>query len=152
MDPLSATSLTATIMTVIDFSSKIICMTKQAHDSASGQLIGHSELEQTTKTLHNLARKLRTILATPEKQDAGANPDGDPDSACYELGEGCLRVTTELLYVLDRVKGKAGKRSMWTSLRQAILTIWKQDEINGLERRLDRYRQELSLHLIISLR
>lgn len=147
MDPLSATGLASCVMQMIDFSSKIIVATKKIHDTTDGQLVGHSDLEKTTISLQNLVEKLDLAL-----KPCPGNEAVDTGNPSYqELGHGCHQVASELLEALSKLKG-TGKRSLGLSLRQALLTVWKQGEIDALKKRLAGYKQQLTLQLLISLR
>jgi hypothetical protein len=52
---------------------------------------------------------------------------------------------------LDKVKVK-GKQDKWKSIRKALRSVWSKEEIEELEGRLARLKEELNLHVVIGLR
>lgn len=95
---------------------------------------------------HDLNDSLQLSYNEEDKEHQGTL-----DASIRDLGRQCQHVGPELLAALAKLRG-TGERSKWTSLRQALLTVWKQSEIDSLEKRLDGYRQQLTLQLLVSLR
>jgi hypothetical protein len=142
MDPLTALDVVGNVIQVIDFSAKVISRSAEIYDS--GGLVGNSELKRVTVDLLSFSQNLEKSLGTA--------PNASPsDAAEQALGKDCQRVASELLFALEKIKSK-NKPGKWDSFRQALLTIWKKDQIEELEKRLDRIRQQLLLRLVSSLR
>jgi hypothetical protein len=59
-------------------------------------------------------------------------------------------VAQELLQALNKVTFRKGFRK-WQSVRAAVITSWKKDQLNGLAQRLNDYRQQLTLRLLVAL-
>lgn len=51
---------------------------------------------------------------------------------------------------MDKVKVK-GKQHKLKSMRKALQSVWSKEEIEKLERRLTRFREELNLHVTVDL-
>lgn len=147
MDPLSAGSVAAIVIQVIDFGSKLISKTVEISRSSSGLLIGNSDLEKITEDLKQVSEKLQKSL---KSESSGRSLTAD-ELAERKLGEECQAVASELLGVLQRLN-RDGKQSRWRSFRQALMSVLQETRIADLEKRLDRFRQELILRMLASLR
>jgi hypothetical protein len=60
-------------------------------------------------------------------------------------------VTKELLSLLERLSNNSESNHRWSCVRQAILTIWNEGQLRDLERRVDRYRNQLNSALLSDL-
>ncbi|KAF2119025.1 hypothetical protein BDV96DRAFT_643182 [Lophiotrema nucula] len=147
MDPLSASSVAACVIQVVDFGSKIVANGSEIYKSASGSSIDNTELQKTTKDLEDLTLELEKSLQS-DPSSAGLGSD---EEAERQLGRECKAVAMELLAVLDRLK-RGGQFSKWRSYRQAFLSVWRKEQIDSLEKRLDRFRQQLVMRLLTALR
>lgn len=63
------------------------------------------------------------------------------------LGNGCLLVSIVLTWIVLG-KGSPGK---WSSFRTALLSVWSEKDIKGTSDRLEGYRGELSINILVSL-
>lgn len=52
---------------------------------------------------------------------------------------------------LEKVVG-GSKTGRWRSFRQALLSVWHEKQIDGLEKRLARLREQLAFRVLTSLR
>ena len=147
MDPLSAGSVAALVIQVIDFGGKLISKSVEISRSHSGVLIGNSDLKKITEDLKQVSQKLQISL----QNESSERPLTADELAERKLGEDCQTVASELLSVLQRLN-LTGKQNKWRSFRQALMSVLKETRIADLEKRLDRFRQELVLRLLASLR
>jgi len=147
MDPLSAGSVAALVIQVVDFGGKLISKTVEISRSTSGLSIGNSDLEKITTDLKEVSKSLKKSL---ENELNGRSLTTD-ELAERKLGEECQTVASELLSVLQRLN-LTGKQNKWRSFRQALLSVLNETRIADLEKRLDRFRQELILRMLASLR
>ncbi len=143
MDPVSATSVAAFAIQVVDFSAKVI--SKTIDMSRSGGLIDNDELDRVTNDLLGVSQKLGNSLGGETFENS------DNRTAVLILGKECQDVASELLAALQKLKGVVNQHK-WKSFRLALLAIWRSEHIEALERRLDRFRQQLILRLLESLR
>jgi HAMP domain-containing protein len=104
-----------------------------------------------TKELVKLTRNLSTSL----KRDSRKTPSAivSTEESLGSLLVDCSSVGDELHAALSKLKLQPQeKRQKWGSIQRGLRSIWTQDEINGLERRLETFRQQISMHLLVSLR
>jgi hypothetical protein len=148
MEALAATSLAGTIVGLVDFGCKLTSNSYQVYRSAEGATVGDLELENVVRDLSRISRKLDEHLKDRERKGESLNED---QVAEQQLAKECLAVTDELEKTLKKVI-KGGKTSKWRSFRQALLSVWHKDQIDGLEKRLGRFREQLIIRLLISLR
>lgn len=72
-------------------------------------------------------------------------------SGLQQLVRNCERLAVELLSSLQKIHlpEKSRKRD---ALSAALRMIWQEEELKSSQLRLDRFRQELILHLLSSIR
>lgn len=139
MEALAIIGLVGNIVQFVDFSSKLISTSTQIYGSAEGALAENVDIEAVTNDL---------VLLSNNLKDAASNPR---DEALKSLCESCHTVAEQLLAALDKVKAK-GKRQKLDSIRKAVRSVWNKEHIEGLERRLARFREELNLRVVVDLR
>lgn len=137
MDPASATSLAAAILQLADYTRKVLARSRELYKSADGALLGHTELSIIIK---NLDRDLQSLKDEPNAPELSA------------LASKAKEVTSELVSLLERLMKKPAQNSRWRSVRQAILSIWKESQIQNLEGRVQRYRNQVDSALLSDMR
>ena len=141
MDPLTAVGLAGNIITFIDLSSKVLSTAKQLCDSASGATSENNELESLTKNLKDLADRTRRKPFNISR-NGNFSLNITSETVLDNLSQQCIQVADELLETLESVKVKGDGRILKSAI-QAVKTVWKQDNIDAIQRRLDRISKQL---------
>ena len=142
MDPLSALSVAASAVQFVDFSSRLVAGSLELHNSATGQLVEHTDLEHVTKNLDKLTTDLYHSLSLDKLTEN--------DQRLHEVCRKCHGTAVELSKALDKLKAQRG--SKWESVAKALRSIWSREKIETLRGRLDKHRQELILLILVMLR
>ncbi|KAI9680269.1 MAG: hypothetical protein M1822_007268 [Bathelium mastoideum] len=152
MDPLAAFGVAVNVIQLIDFSTKLVSGARQIHHSFHGELEEHTELKLVTDDLSKLARRLDVSIESQKAGDTLRPHENHKDILDQQkrIAIECQRLATQLLTTLNKLKGGSGSKT-WNSIRQALLTAWRKDEIEALEKRLDRLRQEMVTNMVSSL-
>jgi len=147
LDPFTSLGLAGNIVQFVDFSRKLISESYQLYKSATGTLPENHELAMIAETLGELSSK----LTSSSLSDVRPIQLSQHEKNLQMIGISCKSVAEELRATVEdlRVKGKYNK---WQSFRQALRSVWKKDKIQALEKRLDSFRQELTVHLVAILR
>ena len=139
METLAIIGLVGNIVQFVDFSCKLISKSTELYQSSEGALAETIDTEAATNHLVLLNKRL--------KNTAGTTSDATLESLC----KSCGNAADKLLAALDKVKVK-GKQDKWKSVRKALRSVWSKEEIEELERRLAKFREELNLHVVVDLR
>jgi hypothetical protein len=139
METLATISLVTNIVQFIDFSGKLISKSAQLYQSSEGALPENIDTETATNHLILLNNKLKDAATT--------TGDGTLESLCLS----CSTAAVELLAALEKIKLK-GKQQRWTTMSNALRAVLTKEKIEGLERRLSKFRVELDLHITVDLR
>ncbi|CZR63571.1 uncharacterized protein PAC_13468 [Phialocephala subalpina] len=142
-DPMTALGLASNIVQLISFTSDIVSKSREIYKSQDGKLIEHMELEAITTSLHDLSREIvspfqKGILLSKAEEDL------------QKLWGECNDISRQLIVAIESLQTQ-GRNKKWNSFRQALKTVWKEDEIEALSRRLDRYRAQIDTALLVSL-
>lgn len=140
MDPTSAIGLAASIVQLTCFAGDLLSKTREIKDSANETLMENQELEAVTSSLQELSRDL----------SAGSRNLTKADKQLKALCDGCQSATEDLLDVVQKLRTSNSHKG-WQSFRQAVLTVWKEKQVRSLTERLERYRGQINLALLVTL-
>jgi hypothetical protein len=137
METLAIIALVGNIVQFVDFTGKLILKSTELYQSGEGTFAENVDTETATNHLALLNNQL--------KDAAAITGDGTLASLC----KSCGTAADELLATLDKVKVKQDKRK---SIRKVLQSVWSNEKIEELERRLARFKEELNLHITVDLR
>jgi hypothetical protein len=146
MDPLSALGLAGNIVQFIDFGSKLVCKGRQIYKSSDGALDRHVDLEAITNDLVLLSAQIEPSKYRNQESDHQSKEE----AVLLKLTTACNDVALTLLTALNSIK-VTGRHRRWKSVRQALKSQWNTENIEELSRRLSGFREELILHVTVSL-
>jgi hypothetical protein len=148
MEPLSALSIATSVIQFVDFSSKIISGSLEIYKSGHAELSEHSNIRCVTTKLEELAGGLEKSLKLDDSTNSHMSQN---DLGLLDLCKGCKTVSDELIAALDKFtrKGKLGK---FSSVSQALRSHWSKQHIATLQKRVDSFRQQLMINILVSLR
>jgi hypothetical protein len=148
MDPFSVLSIATAVVQFLDFTGKLVSGTwriyqgnapKDFRESNSDLRSITSDLNRLTKELQLSHTKAQSKISTPQDTNLG-NLAQDANDIGIQLGS-----------LLTRLQS-GSTSGFWPSFRIVLRTLWSEDEIEKLSRSLENYRQQISMHIFISLR
>lgn len=139
MDPITAVSFAASILTFIDFGYKIV--TGALEIVKSGSTSDNAHTSTVINYFHEIVKPL------------SEHPPGksEHEEALKKLAEECKQVSQELVKLLDKLTTNPGC-SLWTSARVSLRSMRKKGEVVDLENKLDKYRSQILMRLVLILR
>ena len=147
LDPLSALSLAGTVVQFVDFTIKILDKGRQIYKSADGSTAEHEDLNAITNDLIGLNERLKSSM---HSRRAVKQLSLD-EQALEGVASDCSSIAQELLDQLQKLKLQ-GKKTKMKSLHQTLKNVWNKGNLEELEDRLARYREELEVHLLVSIK
>ncbi len=146
MEPLSAVSLAGNLIQFVEISSSLVSGALDLYASADGASAINVELETITEDLVGICSSIhRPRNLIEEKQMPKAESD------LLKLSRSCLKLGNEFVQVLQNLKVK-GRNRKWSSVRQALRSMWKEKDIERYRKRLESYRSEIACHLLFELK
>jgi hypothetical protein len=146
MGPLSALGLAGNIVQFINFRSKLVCKGRQIYKSSDRALDPHVDLEAITNDLVQLSAQIEPSKFRNQESDHQLKEE----AVLLKLTTACDDVALTLLTMLNFLKVTERHRR-WKSVRQALKTQWNTENIEKPSRRFSGFREELILHVIVSL-
>lgn len=144
MEPFSALAAATSVVQFIDFSCKVITGSRELFNSATGQFIDHKDLENITKHLISLSGPLQKPV-----HDSRRVQGDQLQPLCKRVNE----VAGELISTLDSLRVTEAKKSArWESCYKALRSVWSQQQIALLQDKLNGFRQQLTLSVLVVLR
>lgn len=141
MDAVSAISLAASIITFVDFSSKLVKGSYEVYKSADGM---------TTNDAHinTVLTDLRSVTATLKSNLKG---DSLNHESLRQLAVSCADASRELSDIIEDLKVKEGN-PMWKSVEAKWKSMTKSKELASLDQRLNGYRLQVIIRLNLIMR
>lgn len=136
------------IIALVDFTAKVISKSNEAYSAANGSTTEITELSSVTEQLAQLNDDVHKTIETRKTE---GDELSDIELRQQEIGLQCRKVVAELLEVLNNLTRRSD-HPRWDSIRHAILTLWNKDKIESLEKRIDRFRQDLITTTLAILR
>ena len=146
MEPLSALSIATAVVQFLDFAANIVSGTREIYKNSPDHAQRNVDLKTVTKSLVTLNNDIRDSLSHTDKRQLSAR-----DWQIEELAQRCKELGERLLAALQRLEIKR-KHTLWSSFRLALKTIWSESEIESMEKTLEKYQRQISLHLLFSTR
>lgn len=162
MEPLTALGLASNVVQFVHFASSLISSGSEIAQSAEGATRETLELEQVFDSLHTFNSDFCRLSNAPTSNARDfTTGDGAPVEALEmrrsieslrNLAIECNVLCEELLEMLRKIRAKKTSLRPFTSLSVALKTMWHSDNIQNLERRIDRFQGAITLHLFPLLR
>ena len=144
---IAALSLASSIFQVIDFGSKFATTAWKIHKAARHSLENLDEVAYMRAITVNLDDVLRDIRA----QSGHIDPASESNQGIVNLAKECATLVEELLQSLNKLGlGEVARKR--DALRAAFKLTWKGEEIRALQARLNDFRSQLTLGLLVSMR
>ena len=140
MDPATAFALTGTVLQFVDFGGRFVGLALRLYRGTTGDGDIHQSLHEITKDLDTILPKLN------QAQDCT-----DAEKGLGQLALDCGKTAARLLGILQKVKPAENLRKR-DALKAAFRLLYKEDEIKSLQEQLASFRNQLNLHLLLSLR
>ena len=145
MDPLSALSVTSSIVTFVDFACKLVAGTRAIYQCADGLSTSRHTLGAISQDFQLVTGELRSAHDYQGTSNTPSN--GDLTALLNE----CTSVADRLGAALDHLRAQ-GPHKRWGSFKAALREVLSKDAIEALLTQLSMLQSQLSLRLLTQLR
>lgn len=151
LDPLTALGLAGNLIQVIQFSYDIVSEGNKIYNDSSSVLDQNKTAEEVATDLSELTQNLKA--KQEEWRVAHGRTALEPDETrLRNLCDRCVEVAYELQIQLNKLKAKDGHGKRLRSYKQALISVWRKDDIEEIAARLKRYQQELDTRVLLGIR
>ena len=158
LDPLTALSLAASIVQVVDFAGRVVAKCRHIH--IHGELPEHRELEIVTADLSRISTRLKEEAQPFQPKQKQLKDETklqrsqrEKEFALWELSNTCVKIADELLNRLFKYKVPDGvPRTKWMSFREALEQVWKKKDLEELAARLTEIRNQMTFHVLVKFK
>ena len=150
LDPFSALSLASNIVQFVDYGGRLVSKSVELYKSAIGEATENIDLESVAQRLQLIAGELEDSTVVGDWK--GKSQDED---ALRQLALSAQKAANELISMINDLKvdpKASGLPKSIQSLRQAFRHIGMENRLEAFEKKLDRYRSEMTLHVVNTLR
>jgi vacuolar-type H+-ATPase subunit I/STV1 len=151
LDPAFAIGLAASIVQIINFIKGVLTKSHEIYQSTDGVLVQNADLECVAVSFSKLLAELRENSRLLRPQTYVSRVLTQADAQLRTLSSGVDGILVELLNTLNSLKVDP-QHTRWDSIRQSLRSTLKEAELEDLEKRLERYRQQIDTALLVSLR
>ncbi|KAI9789916.1 MAG: hypothetical protein M1816_005685 [Peltula sp. TS41687] len=145
MEALVAVGLASNVLQFVQFAVKLVSKGKEIYDY--GSTVEQSDLRDVTKQLVELNDRLRVSL---QGRRSRANGLTDDEKGLENVAASCITAGNDLIQKLSGLQINSRHRR-WRSIRQALKTVWKKDDIDALTERLRGYERPLAQYRLGSM-
>jgi Cdc6-like AAA superfamily ATPase len=139
-------AVAAAVIQFVEFTAGLISKGIIIHSSLTGLTNDCEELGRITESLVQNSHEIKESFGTCNRQQLTGN-----EKDLEQIASDCQVVATELLDALAKLESKH-PRTKWRSFRLALQSAWSEGKVKSLESRLDRFRQQLMVNVLNSLR
>lgn len=146
-EAIAALSLASNIFQVIEFGTKFTSTAWKIHNTT------HRGLESLDETasLNAINKNLNDVLRDIRTQSGVTDLANESNRGILSLAKECATLAEQLVHSLNKLRlGDAARKR--DALVAAFMLTWKREEINGLQTRLNDFRSQLTLSLLVSMR
>jgi uncharacterized protein Yka (UPF0111/DUF47 family) len=148
-EAIAAFGLAASIVSFIDFGSKILSAGYKLYKKRPGTR-DNGEAQDLAQITESLQRVAVGITKSLEQVDSSHEvPQNELD--LRDLAKRCGEVAEELLRAVNGLE-VGSKSSKWYSFRTALKSVMAEGRIEALRQRLDQFRQEIVVHILTCFR
>ncbi|KAL9051904.1 MAG: hypothetical protein Q9162_005742 [Coniocarpon cinnabarinum] len=140
-DPLSGLSIASSLITVVDFASKIVKGTLEVRRSGNAGGVTKQEVELVALDFAALLDHLQ------KRQQASSSPKSEDETALEDLITSANGLLEELLDALRKLKPSKPNRK-WSNMRTALGAVWNEKKIRSYVQRLSLLQTSLATKLI----
>lgn len=142
MDPITAVSFAASIITFVDFASELVSGAFELYKSPTGHTAKNVHVEDVINDLQEVADDLDTDSLGNSREA----------KRLRRLAIKCNELAEELLTLLKRLRLDGNQNRPWKSLVMKWRNMRKAEEVTAIEERLREYRSEMMLQLSLLIR
>jgi hypothetical protein len=139
MDPITAVGFAASILTFIDYSHQLISGTLEV--IKSGNTSENAHVSVVINDLCDITKELNSPLSGNSNHAEALNT----------LASNCRGLSEDLQKLLEKLR-VTGESSNWKSVKVTLRSMWKKGDVAELESRLDKYRSQILLRLVLILK
>ncbi len=146
MEPFSALAVATSVVQFVDFGAKLITHAFEIHSSASGLPDEYADLDDLNKKMIATNEALDNSL-----QPSISRPLQPHEQELLSMCKQCQDISRQLSAALAKIQKSSGCKT-WGSLRAAFASLLGQQKIQSLQARLESFRQQLMLNVLVTLR
>ncbi|KAL7755640.1 hypothetical protein ACKLNR_014167 [Fusarium oxysporum f. sp. zingiberi] len=141
-ETLAAIGLASNILQFLETGIKLFNLTRARYKSHSGLSSADEDLANDAESLRKLARIIQDSDAALDTSRVAA-----VDAKLYEISKSCVDVANDLINTLALFGVVPGKTTRWERFWKALRREFKSPEVQRIETKLEKLREDLILHL-----
>jgi hypothetical protein len=139
---LASLGVAANIFQFLDLAGRIARRWWKIYHESSRQMEDNSDFNTLANLVSGLRNSVGLLGSNTHKCEIGMD----------RVAKDCTTVAEKLLERLGQLEELGRSDRKRDALKAAVVSLWKQDEMKALEQRLERFKSQLSLHLLVSVR
>ena len=145
LDGLSAIAVASAVVQFLDFAAKLVSKSHEAYSSSNGNSQENVDLSEIAGKLSALGRALNSSWPAFTHVT-------ERERSLKDLAISCTQTSDSILAAIEALKVRDGPNRKWESFRKALKSLWKKSELEALEKRMDGFRKQLTLELVVDIR
>jgi len=148
MEAVAALGLAGSIVQPLEFGNKLRKTILEIWNSAAGTTASNSATKAMVQTF---LESLESVSADLSQYPSLLYQQNNEDTQLQSVILRCRELADELVRRIDklRITGPSGKRKAFAA---TVKSLWQEDELAEIQKRLNMYRRELETRVLLSLR
>lgn len=132
MDPLTSLAIASSVISFVDFGSKIIFRTVEIYKSPDNVTKRNADIDQMVHRLSSWAKELSNAQFSTQLEPH--------EQALHDHAKECVKISDDLLSALGTMKAKSGPLK---SLRSGFKAVCGEEKVTRLKQRLEAVRSDM---------
>ncbi|KAK5057776.1 hypothetical protein LTR84_011777 [Exophiala bonariae] len=147
LEPLSAFSVACNVLQIIEVGTRVLKTAAEYRSAADGATAEHAELRNIAQSLLILNADLQATVAASNSTQTKIQDKAE--AVLISANDQCLKLSTEFIKLLDRLKVDGTKHAMLEALRLSVRSLWYKDRLDSINKSLSQARDNLNLSFLI---
>lgn len=148
LEPLSAFSVACNVLQIVEVGTRVLKTAADYRSAADGAIAEHAELKNIAQSLLGLNADLHTTLAASNDKKTRSKAE----TLLMSANDQCLKLSTEFIKLLDRLKVDGTRHAMLEALRMSVKSLWYKDRLDSMGKGLAQARDNLNLAFLIYMK
>lgn len=150
LDPLSAFSVACNVLQIVEIGARVLNTAAEYRSATDGAISEHAELRNISQSLLALNADLRTSLSASKASETKLQ--NKAEALLESANDRCLKISTEFVKLLDRLKIEGTRHAMLESLRLSVKSLWYKDKLDSMSKVLAQARDNLNIAFLMYMK
>jgi hypothetical protein len=148
MEAVVILGIAANVAQFVGYAGRLIARANQSYQSSNNLNIRSAELNAAATNLADLNKRIPESAA---RLDGGHESGSATYDGILEANLHCQKIAEEMMAALQKLRSRGHPHAL-VSIRKAFRTVWSEEKLEEISKRLSDVRDQLMLHVLVHWR